>query len=134
MRTANAINARTGERRTTAAAATVASIRRLTDPEKPRTDLCGLNFGNTGGRAPGCPLVDDVSNFGLEVFTRKFLHLMPDLLHRPRQRFRSADRPHDIVHTLLPEKDPIDAILNRFQRTAGAQSDNRTTTCLSLDH
>src|SRR5438128_6562711 len=126
-RTAKATNTSTGERTIAAAPTTVTSIRRLRNPQKPRTDLCVPNFGDTGGGVLSGPLADKAPNSGLEVFTRKFLHLTANLFDRPRHRFKSTDRIGDVIHVPFREKNPVDPILNCFRRAARAQCDNRTT-------
>src|SRR6266704_5498129 len=113
-RTAKATNTSTGERTIAAAPATVTSIRRLRNPQKPRTDLCVLNFGATGGGLLSGPLADKAPNSGLEVFTRKSLHLTANLVYRPHHRFKSTDRTGDVINALFREKNPIDPILNCF--------------------
>src|SRR5438094_10095369 len=131
--TAKATNTSTGERPIAAVTATVASSKRLTNPQKPRADLCGLNFRDTGGGVLSGPLADKAPNSGLEVFTRKFLHLTANLFDRPRHRFKSTDRIGDVIHVPFRETNPVDPILNLFRRPARAPSTNPTTTRPPLD-
>src|SRR5438552_16883456 len=107
----NATNTCTGVSTIAAAPTTLTSIRRLRNPHKPRTYLCVLNFGATGGGVLSGPLADKAPNSGLEVFTRKSLHLTANLFYRPRHRFKSTDRTGDVIHALSREKNPIDPIL-----------------------
>src|SRR5437867_1841169 len=106
------MRASNGESRMRPAAAAVTSMKRFRKPENPRRDLCGLALAAASFRFFFDPLGDEFPKSDLEVFTRKYLHLTPNLIHRPRHRFQSADRTDDVIHVLLREKNPIDPILS----------------------
>ena len=92
------------------------SIARLRNPETPETDLCGLEFSSATLPAVAFQTIhDEFPNSTLERFTRKCLHMLPDLFDRPRHRICPPDGPRDIVGVLFGEQNSIPAILNNFE-------------------
>src|SRR5262245_19713765 len=101
-----------GARTIRAIAEATISISRLHEPEKPETDLCGVKYEIARVEFPLCPAGDEFPDLRLEEFTRKSLHPITDVLHRPSHRFKSFDRANESIDVLLREQHSVDSIPN----------------------
>src|SRR5436190_17482906 len=114
MPTASATIENTGAKSIKAAAHTITSIARFRKPGNPVMDLCRLTLCLAGFGCAADPLFDELSDLCLECFTRKCLHLAQHPLSRPRHRFKSTHRTHNVIRVLFCEKNSVHPILNRF--------------------